>query len=51
MIEVERGTLERRPKTEMMSSVCKPTLTAAYKEYVVSLYSCICVGLKLNIQF
>ena len=29
-----------------MSSVCKPTETAAYSEYDVSLYSCIIAGLK-----
>lgn len=28
-----------------MSEVCRPTLTAAYREYAVSLYSCTCTGL------
>ena len=30
----------------MISAVCRPTLTAAYSEYEVSLYSWMCSGLK-----
>jgi len=33
-----------RPRYSMMSSVCKPTDTAAYSEYGVNLYSCMCSG-------
>lgn len=34
----------------MMSIVCNPTDTAAYKLYAVNLYSCMCCGLKLKCQ-
>ncbi len=37
--------LLNRFKYSIMSDVCKPTEAAAYNEYEVSLYSCICCGL------